>query len=274
MRKLSQVVSGALLSTMLVSFGLTSSAQAAPKTANDLTPGQCNRIAVSADGNQHDKDDWGATPATLAIIAERNNQGKLVHYDFNSHLGDNNSNMARQMRTGALEGARRFGFNQSVFFDDQQNVNRAVNNLKNVINASSANNRLCLIVAGPMEVAWRGLNAATPNKRQFVRVISHSNWNNRHQDTPQMNHDWKDVQRLLAKNNHFIQIKNQNNGLNTNKNWSPWSWMENSNDGNLRWVYSRMRASGKSDISDAGMVYWLLNGDQNGNANKLRNYLQ
>src|SRR6059036_2036470 len=40
------------------------------------------RIAMSADGNQHDNDDWASAPMALAILAHRNLQANLVHYDF------------------------------------------------------------------------------------------------------------------------------------------------------------------------------------------------
>src|SRR4051812_1142288 len=46
-----------------------------------------NRIAVDADGNFNDPDDWAATPATLAILARQELQGKLVHYSYNNSLG-------------------------------------------------------------------------------------------------------------------------------------------------------------------------------------------
>ena len=55
-----------------------------------------NRIAISADGNNQadnhhfwpraDPDDWGATPATLAILAKLKLQDKLVHYSYNNFV--------------------------------------------------------------------------------------------------------------------------------------------------------------------------------------------
>ncbi|AXT59326.1 hypothetical protein D1816_02840 [Aquimarina sp. AD10] len=49
------------------------------------------RIAISSDGNQHDSDDWGATAVTLAIIANRGLQNKVVHYDYANHVWNNDN---------------------------------------------------------------------------------------------------------------------------------------------------------------------------------------
>src|SRR3954447_19966962 len=80
-----------------------------------------NRIAVDADGNFNDPDDWAATPATLAILARQELQGKLVHYSYNNSLGAtaNDPSMYAQMTQSTLLAANRFGFNLSKFYDLQ-----------------------------------------------------------------------------------------------------------------------------------------------------------
>ena len=52
-------------------------------------PKENDRIGWSADGNNNDPDDWGATPIALAIWAKMGWQDKLVHFDYNSRLDDN-----------------------------------------------------------------------------------------------------------------------------------------------------------------------------------------
>lgn len=37
------------------------------------------RIAISSDGNEHDDDDWSATPLSLAMIAAKGLQDKLFY---------------------------------------------------------------------------------------------------------------------------------------------------------------------------------------------------
>ena len=80
-----------------------------------------NRIAVSADGNSApddghhwktgDPDDWGATPAALAILAKLKMQDKLVHYSYNNFIaapaGPDDKN---QMKIGVDGAIARWGF--------------------------------------------------------------------------------------------------------------------------------------------------------------------
>ena len=40
------------------------------------------RIAISCDGNEHDDDDWGATPMSLALLAAKGLQDKLTLYVY------------------------------------------------------------------------------------------------------------------------------------------------------------------------------------------------
>lgn len=53
--------------------------------ANPLWQGK-GRIAVSCDGNDHDQDDWSATPMSLALIAAMGVQDKLAIYVFSDHV--------------------------------------------------------------------------------------------------------------------------------------------------------------------------------------------
>jgi hypothetical protein len=228
-----------------------------------------NRIALDVDGNQHDRDDWAATPLILALLARRNLQSRMVHYDYNNHLGDNSPYMASQMTRSTLGGADRFGFNRSRFFNAQTNLSGAINSLKNRINASSAANPLFVIAAGPMELLWQAVNAADAVKRPYVTIISHSVWNDTHADTSQMHHTKSDV---LALGVQWVQIINQNSRLHTKSDWLPWSWLQTASDSRLRWVYNRMRVVGKADVSDAGMVYYLLTNDQSTTPGKLRQF--
>lgn len=42
------------------------------------------RIAYSCDGNHNDRDDWAASPMTLAILAAAGLRERLVHFDYQS----------------------------------------------------------------------------------------------------------------------------------------------------------------------------------------------
>jgi hypothetical protein len=227
-----------------------------------------NRVAVTADGNQHDKDDWAATPMTVALLARWGFLSKLVHYDYNNHLGNNSGTMATQMTTSTLGAADRFGVPRARFFDNQRQLAKSLAHLTAQIDASTDNNRLIILAAGPMEVLWRAVKAAEPSARRHVTVISHSPWNDTHADTPQMTHTASDVRALGVK---WVQIRSQQPRLATST-WAPWQWLRTADAARFRWIHSRMQATGKADVSDAGMCYYMLKEDQSGTPSKLEAY--
>ena len=159
----------------------------------------------------------------LAVIVESGLAPRLVHCDYNNHLGDNNPSMAAEMAASANGAAQRWGIPSSVLFDCQQNLTGAVNSIRDAINASSSVNRFYLVCAGPMEVAWRGINASDPAKRQYCTAISHSLWNDEHADTPQMTHTWSSIQ---SSGVQTIHIQDQNPGLQTGL--ANWTWLRDS----------------------------------------------
>jgi len=114
--KLLKPIKVSVLFLFMLLFGATQQIQA------QLWQGK-GRIAISSDGNQHDSDDWGATAVSLAIIANRGLQSKLVHYDYGNHVWNNDSFFETQITESAIGGANRFGYDRSkFFFSFRQNV--------------------------------------------------------------------------------------------------------------------------------------------------------
>jgi hypothetical protein len=232
------------------------------------------RIAISHDGNYIDQDDFSAFPMTLALLAEAGLQSKLVHASYNNHLGENDPWMASEMVTSANGAASRWGFSSSILFDCQQNLSGAIASMRDAINASSAQSRLYLLCAGPMEVCWRGINASDPSKRQYVTAVSHSTWNDEFTNQ-EMAHTWTDIQNSGVQTIHIID---QNQGLAT---WEgDWYWLRDSSIEAWRWLYNRRGPWYANrqlyDVSDAGMMYFVITGvgDQNGDFNKFRNVFE
>ena len=250
-----------IIATTLVGGSVQGTAAAAPGSY---------RIAVDADGNFHDTDDWAATPMTLALIARRGQQGRLVHYSYNNSIGASSLTMARQMRTSTLAAAGHFGFSRSRFYDVQTQLGAALANLRQQINRSTANDRLYVLAAGPMEFLWRAVVTSDPSRRRFVTVISHSSWNNNRLRPPQLVHDAADVRRLGVQ---WQAITDQNRRLSTRPNWQPWAWLRTARQVGVRVIHQRMQAARKPDVSDAGMAYFLLYRDAQGTPDKLRNAL-
>jgi len=221
------------------------------------------RIAVSSDGNQHDEDDWGATAMTLAIIDAAGLGGKLVHYDFASHLGNNGAKNEAQMIESALGGAKRFKMDPKRFFNDQTQLAEAIANFKKEAEKSTAEDPLWYICAGPMEAPWRCINAVDPAKRKFINCISHSGWNDEHGDTPEMTHKWEDLGALGATLHHITDQNKAHEGDGFNVHTGKWSWLKNPAIPHRQWLYSRNYKT-FFDISDTGMVFWLITGGPDG----------
>ena len=253
------------------------------------------RIVISCDGNEHDNDDWSATPLSLALLASQELQNKLALYVYSDHVwssnherGDvNGLNAYEQMEQSALGGQKWFDFNKTKFICGVDNPDAAYNAIRDEINKSSANNPLFLIEAGPMQMVGEGINRANKNKLKYVTLISHSKWNDEHSNKPaewEHHSGWtldKIKEQFCAPEKgglKVIHILDQNGGpcyagIRVDK--SEFDWMKTSEykdkapyyqRGSWDWLYSRLylcivcRGGEIFDASDAGMVVYLLTG--------------
>jgi len=247
---------------------------------------RAGRIAYSADGNGPNLDDIGSTPLGLAILSEAGLQNKVVHYDYNSHVWASRPEMA-QMTKSAVESATRFGFDPNVFIDAFDDPERAYNSLANAINISTDEDPLFLVVAGPMDVACKGILKSEKEKRKYVVVISHSQWNNKHRYTASdciaseeqdeiatPTYRIRDSSRDIRQTGvWFDQIEDQGKGLGASS-FSEYDWLKNSSDANLKWIYDRMKLvfDKKPNPSDAGMLFYLITGNENATPAILNNF--
>ncbi|MFC1765539.1 DUF5060 domain-containing protein [Planctomycetota bacterium] len=232
------------------------------------------RLAVSHDGNIHDTDDWGALAFVWGIVASFGMQEKLVHVDHSDHLVDNTARGEKQMILSA-EGWKYFpGFDSSVVFSDWRDLEGAIANFKKQAEAGSETDMLSYMCAGPMDVPWQCINAVTPSKRKFIRVISHSGWNNSHtwkNPDGSKSHTWKDMVSSFSSDGvKFEKIAGQNTHLGPDD--SDWSFLNNMpNDTCIpasawEWMFSREQRH--SDVSDCGMTWYCLTGDVSGTDKK------
>lgn len=236
------------------------------------------RIAWSADGNFNDPDDWAASPVALAILAEFGVKEKLVHFDYNCILYDTDAGWEKTHGESVLGAARTYGFPESVFKDCRKDLEAAVESLRKAVDASSAEDPLYFIVAGPMEVPYLGIERSDPEKRKHVTVISHSRWNDGYTPGTTFKHTKRSV---IPQGIQWVQISDQNRLLSTSPygrpsrddEWRPWEWMRDSDDPKVRFLWERMRVSTRGDCSDAGMAYFLLSGDEETDIPKLRKLL-
>ncbi|MCG8698107.1 MAG: thrombospondin type 3 repeat-containing protein [Bacteroidales bacterium] len=222
------------------------------------------RIAFSSDGNQHDKDDWGATAMSLAILHYAGLSPIMVHYDHSDHIGNNNGNWEKEMIEAAFGGAKRFGFDTTRVFNDQKEMPAAIQNFKAEAMKSSASNPLWFICAGPMHVPYECLNAVPQEYLQYIYCISHSTWNEKHADA-QNSHTWADMKADFPDVTfHDIIDQNSSNGdFDFNSPDAKWYWLRDSSNPDWKWLYERDDKN-SYDVSDAGMTWWLITGGPNG----------
>ncbi len=126
-----------------------------------------NRIAYSSDGNsvddvttenqfpRADPDDWCGSPMSLAIIAKKNLQNRLVHFSYNNFMASPpETGSQNQMKKGVSQAITNFGYNPARFFDVSSSAATkaaAINQLKLELEKSTATDPLYFILAGPSE---------------------------------------------------------------------------------------------------------------------------
>ena len=253
------------------------------------------RIAISCDGNEHDDDDWGATPMSLALLAAKGLQDKLTLYVYSDHVwGSNQEKPMRfgmtpyeHMRESALKGQEYFGFDNTRFVCAVDNAEVAYKAMADEINKCSADNPLIIIAAGPLQVVGEGINRADKDKLKSVTMISHGRWNNVHADKPSNVYwdkhsgwTWDMLTEKFGKIEgggvKFIMPADQNggrdyDGLQSDKKNFDWIITSPARKNPLykpdswNWLYSRLvvciRPDGRCfDVSDAGMVIYMLTG--------------
>jgi len=267
---------GAFLLAMVLTITFQNDGIAEIPKAND-------RIGWSADGNLADEDDWAATAMALAIFAKMGWQDKLVHFDYNNRLDRSLEWKEAENYESVIGGAQRFRFNEEVFFDDQRELEAAIEHAKEEIDKSHEGSEFWYVQAGPFEVAYQALLRADPEKRQHCILVSHSEVNEKpakwklEDGTP--SHGKDDCVALGAKYFFTTNQYREKFGGRRFKRWDLVEWMKNAQCDEYRWVHSRFLATAKHkdgglDASDGGMAFALATGDLDGNFNpKLRDFL-
>ena len=274
---------------LLVTLNTTIRAQTIPYSSG--------RIVISSDGNEHDHDDWAATPFSLALLAAKKLQDSLVVYSFSDHIWGSNHDKSegrKQMQISALEGKDIFHFKNSNFIEAVQDPIKAINEIAKEINKSSKKNPLTIIAAGPMHVVGSAIANAEKTKLKYIRLISHSNWNNRHSDKPydweqHSGWTWNEIKAGFESSGLICdRITDQNGGkdyegLKPPKamfDWIKTSPIRNTSEtikNQLDWLYQRQLTcvkKGDFDPSDAGMIIYLLTGKQKTNPEDAREIIE
>lgn len=251
-----------------------------------------NRIAISADGNnaddykdkwlRADPDDWGGTAVAMAIIAKLDKYDQLVHYSYNNFVEGNiapkDENM---MHINAQEGIERLRFNPAVFFDAVEQFDEAKRSLTDELAKSTESDPLYFLHMGPAEFFYQCVKECVDSGHgdalAHVYVISHSGYNNNHLRRT-YHHTMDQAIEYSGGKINFQMIRDQNGKWdadvlwNSGKNFEVWHWMLESKDPNIQWLYDCLddHTHKVADVSDAGLVYYLLTGDELGSPSKFK----
>jgi hypothetical protein len=236
--------------------------------------GFAGRIALSHDGNFNDEDDWGAFPVIIAMLDAFGVKDRLVHIEYNNIIQDNDERFEREMTASVLGAAEQYGIPAAVLHNCRTDLDGAVASIRDAVNASSRERPLYYVLAGPMDVPYRGILAAEPAKRRHVYGISHSSWNDGYGDRGIEGRTKRD---LIALGVKWIQIghggrlaySGRPGTKSTAAQWALFGWMRDSDDERLRWLFTRLEAEERCDVSDATMAYFLLTGDETCDPQKL-----
>ncbi|MBT9187581.1 hypothetical protein [Zobellia russellii] len=257
-----------------------------------------NRIAISADGNNQadnhpearwpraDPDDWAGAPASLAIIAKLGLQDKLVHFSYNNFIeATAHTSETNYMADGVNSAITRWNFDSERFFDVPEDNNVAIDHLADEIKKSTTADPLYFIHMGPSEFFYRAVKKVVDDNQKealaHVYVISHSGYNDNHLRR-KAHHTMEETITLSGNSIQYKKIKDQNACDDSsilwcsNTDFSPYYWMRDHPDPDIQWLYSRTQFHPQNkgaDISDAGMVWYLLLGDEDGNPKKLEKFI-
>ncbi len=251
------------------------------------------RIVVVADGNEHGKGDWAATPLSLALVAAKEIQDQVVVYAFSSHTWGSNKTDAgadAQMRESAFLGSRNFGFKKTKFIEAVNAPNYAIIEITSQINKSSAKNPLVILAAGPMDIIGTALGEADSTKLKHVRIISHSIWDQKHADSPEEGEThkgwtWEKLQESYAGKGLELIALPELSEESFKGPLSAYSWLTSSSKkepkpfekGSWQWLYSRIEAAKSGEEvnpSDVRLLLYLLTGKSNTGIPDLREMLE
>ena len=282
-------------SKLATALGLVLSLQAglSPGSWAQNVPYSGERIVVIADGNEHDKGDWAATPLSLAVLAAKEIQDQVVVYAFSSHTWGSNKTDAgadAQMRESAFLGSRNFGFKKTKFIEAVNAPNYAIIEITSQINKSSSKNPLVILVAGPMDIIGTALGEADSTKLKHIRIISHSIWDQQHADSPEEGEThkgwtWEKIRESYqGKGLELIALPELGEG-NFKGPLSAYSWLNDSSKkepkpfekGSWQWLFSRIEAATTGEEvnpRDVGLLLYLLTGKSNSSIQDLRGILE
>jgi Malectin domain len=244
------------------------------------TPPTGIRVAISQDGNYHDRDDICSSAIETAIWHKSGRADNIVYWGYADHYWLSNASWETDMLNSISGGVSRFGpFPNAQIYNTTASHMAAVQALTSIINASGPNSPLHLLENGPAQVIGEAIQASSPSARQYVTVYSQSLWNDNHAKTAWAREGLQSpyyiFDQFAGMGVNVIHIEDQDTLLKTTK--SPWFWLRDSPDPDLQWLWSRNEVAwpnrDRFDCSGAGLIYYEITGDAGATPAKLKAYL-
>lgn len=236
------------------------------------------RIAISCDGNFHDRDDITSSALEIAQLAKAQWQSHLVCFIYADHYWRTTPSWEGDMFSSVVNTASQWGgFDPAIFYNGTPQHDAAVAALTGEINKSSASDRLIILALGPMEIVGQAVAGSVSSARPYVTLVSHSSWNNMHAIQAGPNegltgptYSFNTIGSLGAR---LCQIPFES--VLNDAPYGAFYWLRDSTDPKLQWLYARGQTAAKSafDCSDSGVVYFVLTGDQNATPAKYQTML-
>jgi len=270
-----------LLSGLLAAGIIVPSVLYTPNPTTAPMRGDIGRIAITHDGNYHDKDDIGAAAMMQALIWKAGVQGNLVHFDHSNHRGASDAEQHADMVISSNRALFLYEIDRKVVFDDLELDGRSsATSLAAQIDASSEDDILTILQAGPWEMMCFAFDISDPDKHQYVKIISHSNWNDNHEhfawhrNKDDFFEQYDDGGRFEGHTPPAYQKILDQNWFAFRSDLEDWEWM--TGDISTFFVLWRTSESGfaQGDMSDAGMLFWLLTGIEDPTMAQVRDFFE
>lgn len=243
-----------------------------------------SRVAMTHDGDFHDKDDIGAVAMGGLLASASGIQSRFVYLGHSNHFAATSPAQHDEMRISAEGNAVGFGLDPGIVHDVSDDPVGAALALAQQIERSGPSNRLAILEAGPWESMARAFDLSDPSTHEHVTIVSHSDWNDEHQHCCEGGTNGRDRDEFFEQYGTggvfegfappgYIRTRD-GNGTAFRSDPDEWDWLLDLGS-NGAFVRRRTAASDEKegDMSDAVTLYWLLTGDDNPSMSDLQDFL-
>lgn len=228
---------------------------------------QVQRVYIGFDGTNNDWDDVAAIVMTALMVAAKKAQGKVL-FSVGNNITEVHQPDQVEAINASVEFARSLGIKVLKWYEDENGTRDQIAQF-----LSSGQPTVCL-EGGPMEAAYRVMEVLDPSYRGKITFVSHSAWNNNRANGNAR--DWSDLQNGFPEC-AFIKIDDQNTGFRRDEleQWDDPSQPAILYEAAQLFNNALPGGAGKDrDVSDSGMWWWLMTGDENARVREAMDFVE